>query len=1279
MTGADGELAPAVLSAPGQAEIRQQAVAAAGATVVQVGGDLYVSDEALAAFWQPTETTPLECPYPGLEAFGLAQAKWFFGRERLTGDLIDLLDRALRRGNGGPIVVVGPSGAGKSSLLGAGLLKAVRDGRLPAAGSADWPVLKLTPGATPMRTLAVAAHQCAAAIRGLDPSADASPTWDEAFALLRDAVGGPGGFTIGVGDGTVRRVLVVADQFEELFTAGSGETEVVSFLDALSAIAAPGPGGPLGVVVVGMRADFYARATEYPVLRSALQSAQLVIGAMSSAEVTEAITRPARVANLRLDAGLAERLLRDLGAEADGAGYEAGRLPLLAYALRATWQRRSGNRLTIAAYEQTGGIGGAIAKAAEDVYATLSEDRQRIARQLLLALVHVGSAESGAEGIPDTRRRVTRAHLCASTSDPGAAAAVLDAFTAARLVTSGDTAVEITHDALLTRWPRLREWISQDRSGNLIHQSLEEAAAAWDSEGRDASALYSGVRLAAAHEWAEDPARPRELSVVARAFLAASYGRRRAAVRRRNGIIAILAALSVGLAVLTGYARHQQLAAENLSRQESGAILASQAGQAASVNDPGTAMEFIVEAQRLNPGWVETGNGLLDVQSQAFTGRLTLGAAVLGVAYSPNGAMLATGSLDGTLRLWDTATRQQITSLRPDHGAKIGVVAFSPSGKLFANDEPDGVRLWHVSGHRLTDPVLLPVSDGPSAIAFSPDGTMLAIGDNLGRVWLVSLTRGRRSAVVDAAPASQPTTRQAATPGLPQNTVEQVAFTPDGRTMITSTFGGVVRIWDVARAALTGTLPMTDTFGHMAISPDGRVLAVSSVVGTTNSLQLWWLASRTLKATVPYGVEGIEAMAFSPDGSVLAVGSTSGGIRLWDAARVPVSLVANLGGHTNQVAGLAFSPDGAMLASADADSTVVLWTVLQNTVDGYNDPADTAAFNPSATELAVASVPGSKVGVTLYTVPGRRKVTSLVSAVPKAKLVSALAFSPNGQTLAVATNDPAGTVQLWDIARHQVIGTIHTYQIPDVQAMAFTPRGSLLATAGYSDPVIRLWNPANQTPAGTLPGNSGYEGVPNAIPGAWSIAFSPDGTELAAADSDSMIRLWRMPASGASPRLLSAPAAATGSNAAPVRGVVFSGNGAYLAAGYGNGDVVVWRAGCLSCAPQVLHSDNEAITSIGFTAYERSLVTASQDGYVRLWPVGTWTAPETLQASGQSIFATVSPVGTLIATTDGNAVRLWDTNEEHVATWICQTLEVPVARSAWTRYGLTQFPYTPIC
>jgi len=180
-----------------------------------------------------------------------------------------------------------------------------------------------------------------------------------------------------------------------------------------------------------MRADFYARAVDYLVLRGALQTRQLVIGAMTPAEVTHAITRPARAAGLRLEGGLTERLLRDLGAGADGTGYEAGRLPLLAYALRATWQRRSGNRLTIVGYEA---IGGAIAKAAEDVYTGLDASGQRTARQLFLALVQVGSGEPTGEGTPDTRRRLSTERLCSLASDPDAAREVLDVFTQARLL-----------------------------------------------------------------------------------------------------------------------------------------------------------------------------------------------------------------------------------------------------------------------------------------------------------------------------------------------------------------------------------------------------------------------------------------------------------------------------------------------------------------------------------------------------------------------------------------------------------------------------------------------------------------------------------------------------------------------------------------------------------------------------------------------------------------------------------------------------------------------------
>jgi hypothetical protein len=455
----------------------QQATATDAAVVIQVGHDLYVSDASLSALWTPGETTPGECPFPGLDAFGPGQARWFFGREKLTGDLLQVLDEVVRAGPGGPVLVVGPSGSGKSSLLGAGLLAALGEGRLPASGSESWPRLMVTPGAHPLRTLRAALATCAQAH-----------------------------------DGAPRRAVIVVDQLEEIFTACDDEAERSEFLGAIADLSSGrGAGGTAALVVLGLRADFYAQATGYPVLQTAMQYRQVVLGAMTPAEVRQAITRPARAAGLTLDDGLAERLMRDLGVDEAG-GYERGRLPLLAHALRATWQRRDGGRLTIAGYEATGGIGGAIAKTAEELYARLDEPGQRAARQLFLALVRIGEAADDAdgEGTVDTRRRVSAETLYSQAADPSATRAVLEAFTAARLVTSGGQSVEITHEALLRRWPRLRDWIGEDRSGHLVRQGLEEAAAAWDREGREASGLYGGLRLAAAQAWAADT--PRELS-----------------------------------------------------------------------------------------------------------------------------------------------------------------------------------------------------------------------------------------------------------------------------------------------------------------------------------------------------------------------------------------------------------------------------------------------------------------------------------------------------------------------------------------------------------------------------------------------------------------------------------------------------------------------------------------------------------------------------------------------------------------------------------------------
>jgi hypothetical protein len=550
----------------------QHACAADASVIIQVAGNLYLSDASLSALWTPGGTVPSDCPFPGLDAFGPGQARWFFGRDKLTAELVDQLDGALLARSGGPVLVVGPSGSGKSSLLGAGLFAALGEGRLPVAGSDAWPRLLFTPGAHPLQTLQEARTSCERA---------------------------QGGAAV--------RVVILIDQLEEIFTACSDETERSEFLGAIEDLASadgPAGSGPAALVVLVLRADFYARATAYPVLREAMRSRQAVLGAMSPAEVRQAIAGPAGAAGLTLDAGLVERMLRDLGLDETGeygpGGYEPGRLPLLAHALRATWLRRDGSRLTLSGYEAAGGIHGAIARTAENVYAKLDDAGQRAARQVFLALVRIGEAAGDAdEGTVDTRRRVSAESLYARVSDPGAAGEVLAAFTSARLLTSGGQSVEITHEALLRRWPRLRDWITEDRSGNLVRQNLEEAAGTWDREGRDPAGLYGGIRLGAARAWAGG--RSRDLSAVARDFLAASDRRRRRAARRRSGLIALLTALSLALAGLTGYAFRQRAAAEASFQRAESQVLVTQSAQALSNHDPGTALEFAEQAERLNP------------------------------------------------------------------------------------------------------------------------------------------------------------------------------------------------------------------------------------------------------------------------------------------------------------------------------------------------------------------------------------------------------------------------------------------------------------------------------------------------------------------------------------------------------------------------------------------------------------------------------------------------------------------------------------------------------
>jgi WD40 repeat protein len=1118
------------------------------------------------------------------------------------------------------------------------------------------------------------------------------------------------------------RIVVVIDQLEEVFTVCESEAERSEFFDEIGTLAADaGPGSAL--VVLGMRADFYARATAYPVLRQAMQSRQVVLGAMSATEVRQAIIRPARAVGLTLEAGLTDRLLRDLGVDegagvseystgqyavADGdqtpdgsrsagGGYEPGRLPLLAHALRATWQYRNGNRLTIAGYEATGGIAGAIARTAEDVYARLDEPGQAAARQVFLGLVRVGESTGNADGTADTRRRVSADSLLERVADPVAARAALDAFTAARLLTSGGHAVEITHEALLRRWPRLRGWLDEDRSGLLVRQELEDAAATWAREGRDAAGLYGGVRLASAQGWAASPVHFRELTQAGRDFLAASERRRRRGTRRRNGIIAVLAALSLLLAGLSVFALNQRSAAQASLQKAQAGLLAAEAAQAWTDFRPDTALKFAVQADRLDPSSSQVRTTLLTSQAVPITGRLLTngspeGGNIVKDAFNPAGTLIAGATSDDKVQLWSAATYRLLWTFSfPRIGgtyAQPNGVAFSPDGRIMAVAQHGGPWLFDVTNpaHPVHVGTLrVPALAGNPApqvtsLAFSRDGTMAAAGI------ITSMTNPSAGGFV----LLWNVATRAVAGVIPEPVVtDNLAFTPDGRSLVAGLENGGVDLWDIGRRARTTVVQAGKTSGNsaggVAVSPDGRTIAFNASTGTdAYAVKLWSLASHRVTATVKVnGAQGMSSVAFSPDGTQLAAAGFDGTVRLWSLRGSLPVLLGNFSGHRFPVEGIAFSPDSATLASASDDGTIVLWNTRGTILGGNVNSSDALAFSPDGKTLAISTGLSGRFVIALYSMPARK----LAGLLP-ASGIAALAFSPDGKTLAVASaNMSRDPVELWNVATRKMTGQVTTGFTSRIQSIAFSPDGTLLAASANGDTTVQVWSTARLTRVAAFSDTQQTNFTPQLGGGAFMLGFSPDGRLLAVVGIDGLVRVFGVP--GFSLLDVISPLDATTS-------LAFSPDGRELAFGNSDGNVYLYSV------PATYTHLNGQITIRGFFAAsskntdsveflsDDSLVAAGWDSVVRFWdvPSGNFTAtnpftvtiPDQSLATHWGLISAISydaPLG-LLATGSPSGSRVWDTSPERVAANICQTLKAPVRQALWQEY-LPDIPYTSVC
>jgi WD40 repeat protein len=1194
------------------------------------------------------------CPYAGLAAFQPDDAERFFGRERLTEDLVARV-RAHR-----VVIAFGASGSGKSSLLRAGLVPRLSDGtrltllfhpgphpleecaaRLAAVGGGSAAAIHRELGADPL-ALHLSVLQALASVSHSDFRPDS-----HVEAAAEPGSGGPG-------DG---ELLLVVDQFEEVFTLCHSQRERTAFIAALCAAAQADNSRTR--VVLGVRSDFYAHCTEYPDLVEALRDAQLLVGPMTTEELRRAVSQPALDAECTIEGALVARVV------ADATG-QASVLPLVSHALRETWSRRRGNTLTLAGYEASGGMRHALARTAEAVYTGLTADQQRLARGVFLRLIALG------EGTDDTKRRVNRDQLDPQTGP------VVDALATARLVTLDISTVELTHEALLHAWPRLRGWIDQDRAGLLMHQQLADAAALWDREHNDPGALYRGGRLAAAAEWAQYHREDLPAGGVIARFLAASKRQESRSTRLRTAALIVLSVLTLIASGAATVALQQRSAARQDFNRAVGAQTTLE-GEQVRDTDVSLSAQLSLAAHRIQPT-PQTYTDLLSTENVPLS--TTLGGyqkTVYGVALRRDGTLLASADKDGTLRLWNLTDRTHPVPYGPPLRADrqtVFWVAVSPDGKTMASADHDGtIGLWDIADPRHPEPLgrLTGHTGIAFSVAFSPDGrTLVSAGaDRSFRLWNVADPR-------HAEPYG---------PGVPAGTdaIASAGFSPDGHTVATSGHDGTIRLWDVTNPVSPVQRAVVSPHGGVvyatAFSPDGTTLASAT---SDHRVRLWDVHDPSRPQLLGDGLSGhddtVYAVAFSPDGTTLATAGADQGIRLWNVTdpRHALPLGQPLYGHSGYVYWLAFGRDGE-LASAGGDDTVRLWD-LPRTLLTCPSYVNAVAFNRSGTVLASG---GSDNTVRLWNITDSAHPAALGQPLTgHTNAVVSVAFSDIRPAL-LASGSRDQTFRLWDVSQPdhpQPLGQPQSAGTGQVSTVTFSPKQPVLAVADY-DGTIQLWNvtdPARPRVTATL-----QRGDTSLAHGVHEVAFSADGTLLASAGADDTVRLWNV-TDPAHPVEVTTPLA---SQTGGVLAVAFSPDGHTLATANQDHTVRLWDIRNLAHPVRVgqkLTGHTSFVYSATFSPDGHTLATSGNDHTIRLWDVGDPAHPSAL---GQPLIGHTAaidqvvygPNGALLASAgDDHTVQLTALDAGQASRRICAVAGGALGRQQWQEY-VPELPFDPPC
>src|SRR5512132_3809241 len=1111
---------------------------------------------------EPVHTTDV-CPYKGLARFETVDAGFFFGREQVVAEAIGHLV------GGRFLALVGPSGSGKSSLLRAGLMHALGAGALP--GSDRWAYSVIRPGNRPL----------------------------DAFAHALDE--------------KREHAMLAVDQFEEVFTACSDIGERTAFLDAITEAAAEPDGAT--TIVIAMRADFYGRCAEHRGLASLMASHQILVAPMDAIELRRAIELPAQRAELTVEEQLTEALVSDTVGQPGG-------LPLLSTALLELWTHRRDRTLRLDDYLRAGGVEGAVARLAEEAFDRLDAGGQAAAKRILLRLAAPG------EGAEVVRRR---APLSEFDLDRDAdASRALAVFTDARLVTVAEGTAEVSHEALLREWPRLRTWLEDDAEGRKLHRHVTESSHTWDEGGRDPADLYRGARLTAAWEWAEP--HETDLNDLEREFLRASRAASEGEAVRARRTNRRLRGLLVGVAVLLAASLViGELALTQRDEARSAAAIAD-AGRLASRSlvekDPGLALILAREAVNIHDS-AETRSALFTAleRTPAITNRMyapggpspTAGETQW-IAISPDGMTLAIGGAGPAIQFFDAVQRTFIASLEVGTGTERAT--FSPDSQTLVVATSSGV-VESVDVATRTERGQVQAEGSVDVIAFSPDGTRLVTAENLhGREYLVP-----RDSVTLGSISSKRLTPwgQVRAGDVRRFPFFSMAFTPDGRSLITTSSSGPTVLWNAR--GLTQVHLFEIPGGGIAVSPDGSTAAIIVNHDQRFEGDVSFLNLRTDEVREGSGGHHgpfrtqyeATGLAFAPDGrSVITVGNDSR-LLVWDVASASVRETLESASGL-PLRGPAMSPEGTTALTTDQTGVVVSWDLSGNRRIGRSFIAGSGA------------TVGPSGGWPFF------------------------AMSPDGRLLAVISwpRDRAGTIALIDTSDLQVVKRIR-YAKSTPEGLAFSPDSTTLAVGSVTYPddrthvqsYVRLWDVDSGKPlTSDLPGIS---------PGVdlWVVAYAPDGSTLAGGgpvyptkdasldEASGRVYLWSTMAPG---QLADSFETTVGRPVAGPLSFTPDGSRLIVPTGFDDGAFLSWDTKARAIVRSTL-SVYGGIYGADISNDGRTLVTGATDGIVHLWDVASG-APIGTPLTGLKPFADtvdMSPDGSTVVGADSSGnVLLWD-------------------------------------